>query len=78
MPSSPLLVSALALLLAFGIRRAAFLGAAGELAWLSKHRWDITCLLTCQRCFAAPFNLRLWNFPCSFCLPLAAPFPRSG
>lgn len=29
-------------------------------------------------CFAAPFNLRLRNSPSSFCLPLAAPFPRSG
>lgn len=27
---------------------------------------------------AAPFNLRLWNSPSGFCLPLAAPFPRSG
>lgn len=25
------------------------------LAWLSKHCWNITCLLTCQNCFTAPF-----------------------
>lgn len=29
-------------------------------------------------CFAAPFHLRLRNSPSGFCLPLAAPFPRSG
>lgn len=53
----------------FRMCRSAFAGLPGELAWLSKHGRDITCLLTCQSCFAAPFHLRVWNFPCSSHLP---------